>query len=77
MVDISGFIDTKLKSVKEYKSQFYNPGSDEPETLISKKNFLDNVINRSADLGRLINVEHAEGFNTHRIIGINSLNDIK
>ncbi len=77
LVDISGFIDTKLKSVKEYKSQFYNPGSDEPETLISKKNFLDNVINRSADLGRLINVEHAEGFNTHRIIGINSLNDIK
>ena len=77
LVDISGFIETKLKSVKEYKSQFYNPGSEEPETLISKKNFLDDVINRSADLGRLINVEHAEGFNTNRIIGINSLNDIK
>ena len=77
LVDISGFIDTKLKSVKKYKSQFYNPGSDEPETLISKKNFLDNVINRSADLGRLINVEHAEGFNTNRVIGINTLNDIK
>jgi len=57
--------------------QFYNPSSKEPETLISKINFIENVISRSSDLGRLIGVENAEGFTTNRVIGINNLNDLK
>jgi len=77
VVDISGFIDLKLNAINAYKSQFYNPQSKEPETLISKKNFINNVINRSADLGRLLGVDHAEGFNTQKIIGVNSLIDLK
>ena len=77
IVDISGFVETKLESIKAYKSQFFNPKSTEPETLISKKNFLQDVVNRSADLGRLIGVDNAEGFTTNRVIGINNLNDIK
>ena len=66
-----------MESIKAYKSQFFNPKSTEPETLISKKNFLQDVVNRSADLGRLIGVDNAEGFTTNRVIGINNLNDIK
>ncbi len=77
VVDISGFIELKLNAINAYESQFYNAKSTEPETLISKKNFINNVINRSADLGRLIGVDYAEGFNTQRIIGVNNLNDLK
>jgi bacillithiol biosynthesis deacetylase BshB1 len=77
LVDISGFVNIKLDSIKAYKSQFFDPKSNQPETLISKKNFLNDVINRSADLGRLIGVDNAEGFTTNRVIGINNLNDIK
>jgi len=77
LVDISGFVNMKLEAIKAYKSQFFDPNNNEPETLISKKNFLNDVINRSADLGRLIGVDNAEGFTSKRVIGINNLNDIK
>ena len=76
LVDISGFISIKLEAIKAYSSQFYDPNSNEPETPISSKNFIDNVINRSADLGRLINVEHAEGFTPKKSPGINTLEDL-
>lgn len=76
LVDISGFISIKLEAIKAYSSQFYDPNSNEPETPISTKNFIDNVINRSADLGRLIGVEHAEGFTSKKSLGINTLEDL-
>ena len=67
LIDISGFIEKKFLAIQAYSSQFFDPNSIEPETLISNKNFIRNVINRSADLGRLINVEHAEGFTSKKI----------
>ncbi len=76
LVDISGHIETKTNAIKAYSSQFFDPTSNEPETLISSKNFVNNVINRSADLGRLINVEHAEGFTSNKLIGINDLQSL-
>ncbi|MFL2666008.1 MAG: bacillithiol biosynthesis deacetylase BshB1 [Flavobacteriaceae bacterium] len=76
LVDISGFEDVKMNAVKCYSSQFYDPSSKEPETLISKKNFLDTIYNRSLDFGRLIGVDHAEGFTTNKAIGVNSINDL-
>ena len=76
LVDISGFEDVKMNAVKCYSSQFYDPNSKEPETLISKKNFLDTIYNRSLDFGRLIGVDHAEGFTTNKAIGVDSINDL-
>ena len=62
VVDVSGFIETKMESVLAYKTQFYDPNSKEPETPISSKNFTDSITYRARDLGRLIGVEYAEGF---------------
>lgn len=76
LVDISGFEDLKMNAIKCYSSQFYDPESNESETLISKKNFLNTIYNRSLDLGRLIGVEHAEGFTSNKIIGAKSINDL-
>jgi len=77
VVDISNSIDKKMEAVLAYKTQFYNPNSDEPETLISSKNFTDSVKYRARDLGRLIGVDYAEGFTTERYPGVNSLFDLK
>ena len=38
LVDISGHIETKTNAIKAYSSQFFDPTSNEPETLISSKN---------------------------------------
>jgi len=72
LIDISNYMEKKLMAVKAYSSQFYNPNTTEPETVISKKGFLDSV----QDLGRIINTDYAEGFIVRRYIGVNSVNDI-
>lgn len=76
-VDISGFIDKKMDSVLAYKTQFFDAKSKEPQTPISSKNFTDSIIYRSRDLGRLIGVEHAEGFTVERYPAVDSLFDLK
>lgn len=73
VVDISGFIDVKMESVKAYKTQFYNPNSKEPTTPITSKNFLNSIEYRAMDLGRLVGVQHAEGFTVERYLTVNSL----
>ncbi|MCX7743165.1 MAG: bacillithiol biosynthesis deacetylase BshB1 [Flavobacteriales bacterium] len=73
LVDISGYMDLKMESIKAHQSQFYNPNSKEPETLISQPEFLDNVINRAAYYGQYIGVKYAEGFITQRTLGIQNL----
>lgn len=77
VVDVSKYIEQKMKIIKCYSSQFYNPKSTEPETIISKKNFLDSIKYRSADLGRIINVDYAEGFIAERYICIDNLLNLK
>ena len=77
MVDVSDYMDIKMKSVLAYKTQFFDPNSKEPETPISSKNFTDSVKYRANDLGRLINVEYAEGYNVERYVAVESLFDLK
>ncbi|KOY52564.1 bacillithiol biosynthesis deacetylase BshB1 [Polaribacter dokdonensis] len=76
VVDVSGFIDYKTKSVLAYSSQFFDPESDEPETPITSKNFIDSVNYRARDLGRLIGVDYAEGFTTERYVALENLDKI-
>tara|TARA_B110000037_G_scaffold216358_1_gene275291 strand:- start:48305 stop:49021 length:717 start_codon:yes stop_codon:yes gene_type:complete len=76
VVDVSGFIDVKMEAVLAYSSQFYDANSKEPSSPISSQNFIESVKYRAQDLGRLIGVEHAEGFNVERIVAINSLSDL-
>ena len=76
VVDITGFIDKKEASILAYSSQFYNPNSEEPETPIATKNFLESIHNRSRELGRLIGTEYAEGFTVERYLAVNSLGDL-
>ncbi|WOD43693.1 bacillithiol biosynthesis deacetylase BshB1 [Hwangdonia lutea] len=77
VVDVSDFMDVKIKAVMAYKTQFYDADSKEPETPISSKNFTDSINYRAKDLGRLVGVEYAEGFTVDRYITVDSLFDIK
>lgn len=76
VVDVSGFIEKKQEAILAYSSQFYDPNSDEPETPISSKNFLDSVHYRARDLGRLIGVAHAEGFTAERLVAVKGLDSL-
>ncbi|WP_452603161.1 bacillithiol biosynthesis deacetylase BshB1 [Pontimicrobium sp. MEBiC06410] len=77
VVDISGYIDKKMESVFAYKTQFFDPNSKEPETPITSKNFTDSINYRARELGRLVGVEHAEGFTVERYVAVDSLFDLK
>ncbi|MEO8854503.1 MAG: bacillithiol biosynthesis deacetylase BshB1 [Ginsengibacter sp.] len=78
VVDISDFIEKKLEAIKSFKTQFFSGTQDdnEPETYISKPEFLESVINRSKMYGKMIGVKHAEGFLAKRMIGIRSFDDL-
>jgi bacillithiol biosynthesis deacetylase BshB1 len=76
VVDISAHMDTKLKAVNAYASQFFNPKTSAPETPISSQNFMDSVKYRAANLGRLIGVDHAEGFTATRLLAVDRINDL-
>ena len=73
IVDISPFMNKKMDIIKSYGSQFYNPESNEKETLISQKKFLEIITNKASDLGRFISADYAEGFIARRYIGVNDL----
>lgn len=76
VVDVTGFIEKKTQAILAYSSQFYDPDSKEPQTPISSKNFTDSVNYRARDLGRIIGVEHAEGFTVERFVAVNNLEDL-
>ncbi len=76
VVDVSGFIDVKIKAVQAYKSQFFDPNSNEEKTPITSKNFLESVNYRAKNLGRLIGVAHAEGFTVERFVATHRLSDL-
>ena len=76
VVDVTGFMDAKIASVKAYSSQFFDPTSKEPETPITSKNFIDSIGYRANDLGRLIGVTSAEGFTTERYVAVENLSKL-
>ncbi len=76
VVDVSEFIDIKKEAVLAYSSQFYDAKSNEPESPITSKNFLDSVTYRAQDLGRLIGTNYAEGFTAERFVAVENLDKL-
>ncbi len=76
VVDISGHWETKMKSVRAFKTQFFNPDSPEPETYISKPGFLKMLEARAIEYGHAIGSTYGEGFTVRRFPGIKNLFDL-
>jgi bacillithiol biosynthesis deacetylase BshB1 len=76
VIDISDFFEKKHQSIMAFSSQFYNGNSNEPQTPISSKEFLESLNSKMSVWGRAIGVKYAEGYTTARYPGVNSLFDL-
>jgi len=73
-VDVSAHFETKMKSIRAFKTQFYQGSESEgDQTPISSKDFIDFMESKMRVFGRNIGAKYAEGFNVHRTIGIKNL----
>ena len=77
VVDISKHWDTKMKAVRAFSSQFFDPRSQEPDTYISKPGFLKMLEARAVEYGHAIGAEYGEGFTVRRFIGVDNLFDLR
>lgn len=73
LVDVSAEIEQRRKAVRAHKSQFFDPLSKDPETILSVPAFLDNVETRLKYWGNLIGVTYAEPFLTSEPFAIPDL----
>ena len=73
IVDVTSVYDKKMEAIQCYKSQFYAPESNEPDTYISSGSFLGNIQNWDALNGKKIGTQYAEGFISENIPGIDNL----
>lgn len=71
--DISDVLDEKIACIKAHKSQFWNPDSEEPETLIASEHFFHNLTSRASEYGIQSGFKYGEPFLTVRFPGVKSL----
>lgn len=76
VIDISDHFDQKMDAIRAFKSQFYDPNSKEPETLISAKGFFDYVKARAVEMGSINGVKYGEGFESGTALQISNLKDL-
>ncbi|WP_316747424.1 bacillithiol biosynthesis deacetylase BshB1 [Pedobacter gandavensis] len=73
IIDITPYIQTKIDSIKAFKTQFFNPDHEEQETYISSPEFFDSVIGRAREFGKSIGATYGEGFTSRKLLGVNDL----
>lgn len=80
VVDITGFIEEKLKAISAFKSQFNHESSPEFSkeltSPISGRDFMEFIVAKARTYGRPAGFEFGEGFNNSRTPGIKSLFDL-
>jgi bacillithiol biosynthesis deacetylase BshB1 len=73
VIDVTPFVDRKIKVIKAFKTQFYDPNSPEPSTPISGEEFFDFIKGRMLNMGRPAGMKYAEGFTVSRVFGVKDL----
>ncbi len=73
IIDITPFIDGKIKSIKAFRTQFYNPDVEGQETYISSPEFFESVIGRAREFGKSIGATYGEGFTSRKLLGVDDL----
>jgi len=66
VVDVTSAMETRMRAIRAYESQFHDPSSREPQTLLSQRSFLDAIEARARHFGFLIGAEFGEGFVSKR-----------
>jgi bacillithiol biosynthesis deacetylase BshB1 len=70
IVDVSDFVDEKMRAIRAHASQFYRAESSEPRTRISEQGFLDQIEVRMRYFGSLIGVAAGEPFYVREALNI-------
>jgi bacillithiol biosynthesis deacetylase BshB1 len=76
IVDVTPYWEHKIKAIKAFRSQFFNPGSEEPGTYISSPEFLLFIEARALEFGHSVGVKYGEGFTSERNVGITNMFDL-
>lgn len=78
LVDVTDYWDKKVAAIHAFGSQFFNPGwENEPQTYISSPEFIAVIEARAREFGKSIGAKFSEGFTSRKILGVNSLFDLK
>lgn len=77
VVDITPYFERKMQAIRAFKSQFWDPSSQEPATPISGADFMAFMEAKARVFGRPIGADYAEGFTTARTLGIQNLLDLQ
>jgi len=70
IVDVSDFVEGKMKAIRAHASQFYSSQSKEPTTRISEQNFLQQIEDRMRYYGSLIGVAAGEAFYVREALNV-------
>jgi bacillithiol biosynthesis deacetylase BshB1 len=70
IVDVSDFMEEKMRSIRAHASQFYRADAEEPETRISDKGFLQQMEWRMRYSGSLIGVAAGEAFYVREALNV-------
>jgi N-acetylglucosamine malate deacetylase 1 len=70
IIDVSDFVEEKMRAIKAHASQFYSAESEEPETRISEQGFLDQIEFRMRYFGSLIGVKAGEPFYVREALNV-------
>jgi bacillithiol biosynthesis deacetylase BshB1 len=73
IIDVTDAWEQRMKSIRAYKTQFYDPNSNEPQSYLSNPEFIEALAARARLLGKRIGVKYAEGFVSKKNIGIKDL----
>ena len=73
IIDISDVWEKRMESIRAYKTQFYDPNSNEPQSYLSNPEFMEFLTSRARVLGKRIGVKYGEGFLSKKNIGLNDL----
>ncbi len=75
IVDVSGTFDAKMKAIRAHSSQFFDPKSKDPETILSRPEFLERIETDCEYYGNKIGVKYGEPFYSWTPIGVKHIFD--
>jgi bacillithiol biosynthesis deacetylase BshB1 len=70
IVDVSEFMEEKMRAIRAHASQFYRPEAQEPETRISSQSFLQQIEWRMRYYGSLIGSSAGEAFYVREALNV-------